>query len=109
MGMLRVMAPESAPSASIQRASARTPTSLRTVFNRVPVHSQQLSSPWVSWTVYPATGSPQFCVFPEHSRKQIRETAGKRIMSATVNIMGFATSPWMISRWAFGSIVGTPK
>ena len=108
IGMLRVIAAASAPSASIHFASGLTPASARIVASGTPVHSQQLRSPCVSWTVSSGLGAPQFWVLPEHSRKWMRDTDGNRVKSSMVKISGLSTMPWTISRCSSGSIVGVP-
>ncbi len=97
IGMLRVRAAASAPSASSQAADGSTPASARTVESRGPVHSLQLISPWMSWTVAVAGGSAQ-ALLPEHSMKWMRETEGKRASSSMLKLSGRLTRPCTIRR-----------
>jgi hypothetical protein len=74
-----------------------------------PVHSAQLVNPCVSETVAPIDASCHSKKeFPEHSRKWVTETDGKRLRSSMVKSSGRSTSPWTMSRCSTGSMAGMP-
>ena len=95
MGTLRVSTAASVPSASSHFALACTPTSLSSVASATPVHSLVLVSPASCPGV--VSGPAVRPRLPEHSRKWMRDTDGKRFRSASVNTIGRSTMPWMTS------------
>src|SRR3954469_17102247 len=89
-GMLLVITAASEPSAKNQDAFALMPTSLNNVESITPVHSHWLVKPPISWGVI---FSLPVLKLPEHSKKAIRETEGKRFKSCKVNTIGLSTMP----------------
>ena len=69
------------------------------------IHGLTVSS-FVSVSPEPPRHSPP--LFPEHSRKWMRETDGIRFRSSTVKTSGRSTMPWMVKVCVAGSISGTP-
>ena len=110
IGTERVIAAASAPSASTHAAPGLTPASARTSASRTPVHSAQLTCPWVSCTVqFASIFSVLYSgVLPEHSRKCSRDTEGKRARSSMPKLSGRSTIPCTSSLWRAGSIAGVP-
>lgn len=86
----RVIAAASAPSAGAHAAPGCTPASASTSASRTPVHSAQLTWPWVSCTVQCASIFSVLCsgVLPEHSRKCSRDTEGKRARASMPKLSG---------------------
>ncbi|MNT90003.1 hypothetical protein D3C72_2308310 [compost metagenome] len=69
IGIERVMAEASAPSASSHLPSGLTPASAKSAFSGTPVYITQCSMPWVNWQ--PLSWAPRHSM-PElaaHSRK----------------------------------------
>ncbi|MNE63517.1 hypothetical protein D3C80_1588720 [compost metagenome] len=91
MGMLRVIAAPSAPSAMIHLACGLSPVSSSSVFKVTPVHSAQLTRPLTSAAVLPHGGRNDG--LPEHSMKCTRDTAGNWRISSTVKIKAFSVRP----------------
>src|SRR6266571_251456 len=108
MGMLRVMAAASPPSARSHFAPGASPASSSTVASGTPVHSQQLRRPWVNCTVLPRGSFHSVEPLPAHSRKWKRETEGNRTRSSMVKRRGGFTRPCKTRRWASGAMSGTP-
>ena len=71
-------------------APACAPTSRSTVDSRTPVHSVWLVSPH---TICGRVSGPPRRRFPEHSRKQMRDVAGKRFRSSRVKTVGTVDEP----------------
>ena len=91
--MLRVITAASEPSARTQAAPALTPTSLSSSERGTPVHSEVLVKPCVPWTVFNVGLDHSVSPFPEHSMNMIRDTDGKRLMSAMEYFFGRSTIP----------------
>src|SRR6185369_14049796 len=108
IGMLRVIAAPSPPSASSHFAFERTPTSLRIVGNGTPVHSAVEVRPCVACTVGMVGFDHSVRPLPEHSRKSRREIEGKRLTSRIEYLRGRATRPWTKSVCLRGSITAVP-
>lgn len=105
--MLRDIRPASSPSAIIQVASGLNPASFKMIESGTPVHSLQLSNPWLFWTTGRlAPGSPM--LLPPHSIKQTRDADGNRFRSSE-NVSGRSTRPSTSSRCDAGSSAGTPE
>ena len=99
----------SAPSATSQRASSRTPASRSSTDNGTPVHSLQLVMPHAAWTSVSGRAGDHFTrPLPEHSTKYTRETAGRRRSSSIVNTSGRSTRPPTATRCPAGSRSGIP-
>ena len=108
-GTLRVMRHASAPSATSQPASGRTPASPSSTDSGTPVHSLQLVMPNAPWASVSGWAGDHFTrPLPEHSMKYTRLTAGSLRSSAIVNTSGRSTRPPMASRCSAGSMSGMP-
>ena len=70
------------------------PHSRISIATDTPVHSLQLVRPWIRCTS-DSFDPPRHSLplLPEHSRKWMRETAGMRFKSSTLNTSGRSTIP----------------
>jgi hypothetical protein len=105
---LRVITAASAPSASTHAAPGLSPVCLSSVESGTPVHSDVETRPWVPCTVGRFAFMISLPVVPEHSRKYVRDTVGKRLRSASEYLIGRLTMPWMTRRCRAGSMFGIP-
>src|SRR5699024_3029182 len=108
MGMLRVIAAASAPSANTHFASERTPASFNTVDRGTSTHSDVDNKPCVPCTVFIVGSDHSVSPLPEHSKNMILEMAGKRLRSAIENFLGCFTIPCTNNSCVEGSIVAIP-
>src|SRR5688572_10778722 len=108
IGMLRVIAAPSLPSASTHFAADRTPTSFRMVDSGTPVHSEVDVKPCVPCTVFSVGFDHSVKPLPEHSRNMMRDIDGKRRMSFIENFFACLTIPCTYSECLLGSMVAVP-
>src|SRR5690606_3335125 len=108
IGILRVMAEASPPSASNHFAPGFKPTSFRMVDKGMPTHSEVEVKPWVPCTVFILGSTHSVRPFPEHSMNIMRETKGKRRNDSIEKFCGLFTMPCTYNMCLVGSMLAIP-